>query len=184
MGNIDNWLLHPFDPEEASDDETRARYTLIRWGAEQLSPSERAILEGYRPTVRIPLGDGATLLCFHGSPRSFDDIIWPATPDDELRPYFDGVDASVLAGGHTHVSMVRPLGDRLLVNPGSVGMTYFRVTGSITPRPPRAEYGIVSWDRGLANVELRRVRLDRDALLRAARESGMPNREEWISAWG
>ena len=130
------------------------------------------------------MGDGAELLCFHGSPRSFDDIILPTTPEEELGQYFDGVDATVLAGGHTHLSMVRPLGTRLFVNPGSVGMTYFRVGGSFTPRPPWAEYGIVSWDSGLASVELRRVRLDRDALLRAARESGMPNREEWIAAWG
>lgn len=184
MGNIDEWLRNPPDPAEATDEETRARFILVRWGAAQLSPSERAALDRYQPTVRIALGDGGALLCFHGSPRSFDDIILPTTPDEELGRYFDGVDETVMAGGHTHVSMIRPLGNRLLVNPGSVGMTYFRATGSITPRPPWAEYGIVSWDGGLAGVELRRVRLDGEALLQAARESGMPSRDEWIAAWG
>jgi predicted phosphodiesterase len=184
MGNTDELLRNPPDPSAASDEVVRQRFAMLRWGAEQLSPAERAAQDGYQATVRVDLDDNAALLCYHGSPQSFDDIILPGTPEEEIAPLFAGVDAAILAGGHTHVSMVRPLGTRLIVNPGSVGMTYFRVTGSIVPNPPWAEYATVSWAHGLASIELRRVPLDREALLRAARESAMPNRDAWIASWG
>jgi predicted phosphodiesterase len=184
MGNTDELLRNPPDPADAPDEATRLRFTTLRWGADRLTAADRASIDGYQPTVRVDLGGGAELLCYHGSPRSFDDVVLPTSPDEAIAPYFEGTDALLLAGGHTHVSMVRPIGTRLLINPGSVGMTYFRVAGPIVPRPAWAEYGIVTWEAGVASVELRRVPLDRDPLLAAARQSGMPNQTDWIAAWG
>jgi predicted phosphodiesterase len=184
MGNTDALLRNPPDPTDAADDATRLRFATLRWGADQLSAADRASIDGYQPTVRVDLGDGAALLCYHGSPRSFDGVILPTTPDDAIASLIEGTDATLLAGGHTHVSMVRPFGTRLLLNPGSVGMTYFRVAGPIVPVPAWAEYGIVTWESGMASVELKRVPLDRNALLDTARASGMPNKTDWIAAWG
>jgi predicted phosphodiesterase len=183
-GNTDDLLLHPPDPGDAPDEAARRRFETLSWGAAQLSPDDRDFLGRFEPTIEVDLAAGATLLCYHGSPRSYDDILLPTTPDAEVERLMTGVEAAILAGGHTHVSMVRPNGKRLIVNPGSVGMTFFRVGGSITADPPWAEYGLLTWEAGLASVELRRVPLDRESLIGAARESGMPNAEGWISGWG
>jgi hypothetical protein len=39
----------------------------------------------FQPTIRIPLDNGHNLLCFHGSPASFDQFLLPSTPEDEFQ---------------------------------------------------------------------------------------------------
>ena len=123
------------------------------------------------------------MLCFHGSPLSFSDWIFSTTPDDELETMFDGVDAPVLVGGHTHLQLVRRFGRQLIVNPGSIGQPF----SQWWPRPIRvahwAEYGVVDCEDGRLTVDLRRVPYDVDALLRIFAESRMPHARWWIDSW-
>ena len=64
------------------------------------------------------------MLCFHGSPRSFSDWIFSTTPDEDVEKMFEGFDAPVLVGGHTHLQMLRRFGQSVIVNPGSVGQPF------------------------------------------------------------
>ena len=58
-------------------------------------------------TLTLPLGDDATLLCFHGSPRSNADSIHVTTPDTALARMLEGYSATVFAGGRTHAPFAR-----------------------------------------------------------------------------
>jgi predicted phosphodiesterase len=66
------------------------------------------------------------------------------TRESELHAAFDSAPhAQVLVGGHTHVQLLRTFGDRLLLNPGSVGLPLGSVAATLaggTPLPTRAEY--------------------------------------------
>src|SRR5262245_53448353 len=84
MGNADAWLLEP-QPFESGDEDMRRFEAIDHWCAAQLSPIDMAYLRTFQPTVELPLGAGATLLCCHGSPLSNTDIIRATTPDDELE---------------------------------------------------------------------------------------------------
>ena len=60
-------------------------------------------------TLDIDLGGGQVLRCAHGSPRSFEDVIGPGTTAEEVLAML-GEPTAAVAGGHTHVQMVRRIG--------------------------------------------------------------------------
>ncbi len=93
-----------------------------------------------------------------------------------------GHDATVLACGHTHAPFIRRHGQALLLNPGSVGLPY-ELTRIGARNPPWAEYSIVETRGGSIGIELRRVPIDADAVVRTALRSGMPHAEWWASGW-
>ncbi|HEU5440176.1 MAG TPA: metallophosphoesterase family protein [Ktedonobacterales bacterium] len=183
MGNADAFLLEPTVTADAQDQQRKIEEIDV-WCAGQLSEEDRAFLAGFKPTVSVPLGEGTTLLAYHGSPRSYVEVITAETPDATLAEMFAGHQAQVFAGGHTHVQMLRRHRDTLVVNPGSVGLPMDAV-------PPAegimnavwAEYAVVTVEGGRLEVSLRRTPFDGGALLRAADESGMPHATWWKADW-
>jgi putative phosphoesterase len=183
-GNADAELLDGSPTLPETDEESRRVADIDRWCAAQLDDADRTFLASFQPTVEIPLGEERRLLCCHGSPRSYDDVIVAATPDDELDNMIGGYDATVIAGGHTHVRMLRAYRGREIVNPGSVGLAYqFLPDGSVRV-PPWAEFAMLSRaDDGPVSVDFRRVLYDRDATVRAMIERGMPHAAWWAADW-
>jgi putative phosphoesterase len=173
MGNADGYLL---DPKPTGDDEFAVKVEEIdRWCAAQLSAAHLDFIASFRPTVAMELG-GADLLAFHGSPKSYDDVILASTPDDDLEAMLDGQRASMMAGGHTHFPMVRRFGESLIVNPGSVGMAYDRSHPVEAIRfAPWAEYALLDANDGRLSIELRRVAFDVDGYIDVVLTSGMPH---------
>ena len=184
MGNTDDHVLAPPETESGDEDVIRLR-AIDRWSAAQLSADERAFVASFAPTVALPLANGGSLLCYHGSPRSYNETILPTTPREELDEALGEFSATVFAGGHTHQQMLRRHRTALVVNPGSVGLPMDRVPpGPGTRNPPWAEFATLTCRAdGDLRVELRRVRFDVAALLAVARASGMPHAEWYASDW-
>jgi predicted phosphodiesterase len=137
LGNADQFLL---DGLEQVNDEQRARR---EWSLQQLDERHLAQIASFHPTYER---DG--LLAFHGSPQSFDDILFPDTED--VAPWqADGY--ALLAGGHTHLQWTRRVANATYVNPGSVGQPVYRWNDR-RPLDGFAEYAVV-YETG---VEFRR----------------------------
>jgi len=117
------------------------------------------------------------------SPESNGVVILATTPDDGIKTLLGNYRASVMAGGHTHIQMLRHFQQSLLVNPGSVGMPFERDSHDKQYRPPHSEYAIVEAEGDRLAIELRRTSLDVDAVIASARRSGMPGAEEWSASW-
>jgi putative phosphoesterase len=183
MGNTDAWLLDP-QPHPERDERTAFINTVELWGAAQLTAVHRQYLQTFQPTITISLAEDAKLLCFHGSPRSYHDIIRATTPDDEVAGFLEGHTATVMAGGHTHTQMVRRFRQSWLVNPGSVGLPYESLADETLRRPYGAEYGLVSWADGRITIQLRRVPYDTGRVADITRASGMPHADRWLTNWG
>jgi putative phosphoesterase len=181
MGNADAELL---DPSPMPDDSADARKikAMTAWAAAHLDAADRAFLAGFQPTIAVALG-ARRLLCCHGSPRSFDDVITATTPDDDLAPLLAGVDADLVAGGHTHVRMLRAFQGRELINPGSVGLAFELLPDGSVRVPAWAEFAILSSTDDAVSIDFRRVPYDRDATVRAMRERGLPHTEWWAADW-
>jgi putative phosphoesterase len=184
FGNADAEMLAPPDDKPDDDEQARKINEIIHWGAAQLEEADRDFIRSFQPTVEISLGEAGTLLCCHGSPRSYDDIIRATTPDEELDTMLAGTEAAVQAGGHTHTRMLRAWRDREIVNPGSVGLAYqFFADGSVRV-PPWAEFAFLTTsDEGGISLDFRRLSYNRDAAVRAMFERGMPHAEWWSADW-
>jgi predicted phosphodiesterase len=116
LGNADHLLLEvPTGTNEELSAELLARR---EWSLTQLEPRHLEQIRAFHPTYER---DG--LLAFHGSPRNFDDILFPDTED--VAPWeVDGYE--LLAGGHTHFQWTTRIGDAVYANPGSVGQPVYR----------------------------------------------------------
>ncbi|HEY7343150.1 MAG TPA: metallophosphoesterase family protein [Ktedonobacterales bacterium] len=179
MGNTDAWLLMP--PSAMEGDRFDAAIT--QWTRTQLTDDDRAYIASFAPVVELALGEGRTLLCFHGSPQSYDDVIVPTTPDDELSGMLGDTQADILAGGHTHLQMLRRHGDAHLINVGSVGLAGVGAATQKNRHVGWAEYAVVDSDGDRLEISLRRTPLDVDRMVEAARASGMPEVEWWAGLW-
>jgi predicted phosphodiesterase len=187
MGNADDYLATGADSgAEPTSEEGRRQLEAVRaWQLAQLAPADLQFILAFRPTVELPLDGGWRLLCYHGSPRSYDDVIVPLTPDDELHALLEPRDDTVYAGGHTHVQFMRHLGSTFHLNPGSVGFAWRHGQGEGQFRAdPWAEYALLTAAAGLIALEFRRVPFDAERLIAIYRASGRPYSEERILMYG
>ncbi len=183
MGNADRWSLAP-KPHPLRDENSRRISEIEMWCAAQLAPSDLDYMRGFQPSLQIKLDYGADLVCFHGSPQSDLEGIASTMPEAELDRVLAGQRASFIAAAHTHTPMIRRHREMIIVNPGSVGLPFERLSsGNGIRRPPWAEYALLTWDKGRLGVELRRVPFDVDQLILAAHDSGMPHADWWMGSW-
>ena len=140
-----------------------------RWAHEQLDEDELAFLRNLPHPLALEVdGLGEVLFC-HGSPRSDEEILTAITPPKRLDPILDGVAQDLVVCGHTHAQFDRLVGDRRLVNAGSVGMAY------------EGEPGIAAWAMLGPTVELRRTPYDVETAVALIRETGFPDADELVN---
>ena len=186
MGNADAWLI---SGEETADEgippERLKKMGDIRlWSLSKLTEDDIDFIAKFQPTVTIKLEDGVDLLCFHGSPASFDDVILPAAPEAELQKFLGRYLGQVLTGGHTHAQQIRRLGDLFFFNPGSVGFAYSHNQPDNEFHADHwAEYAILTSGNGQVSVEFRRIPFEPQELIRIHRESGRPFAEDAIAQY-
>jgi putative phosphoesterase len=183
MGNADAWLLSGIDT--GGETITAEQEAVRQWSLAQLSEADRAYIVAFRPTVIIPLTAERDLLCFHGSPASFDDILLPTTGEEEYERLLEPYAPAIMCGGHTHWQQVHRLGETFFFNPGSVGLAYNHDQPEDDFRlDPWAEYAILSEMDGTIGLEFRRVPLPLDAVRQALRESGRPGAQAFLAQYG
>jgi predicted phosphodiesterase len=156
-------------PDEWRADPNKAP---LLWTLDRLGAERRAYLAAL-PDRLAPVPGDSTVLVVHGTPRSFREGVLPTTPDEEVVAAFAGESAALCFVGHTHLAMDRVVGNRRVVNPGSVGLP--------TDGDSRAAYALVdlSADGDTLAVEQRRVAYDLDAAI-AAYDGGLREVAPWF----
>ena len=120
-GNADREVAARLGVADGLDPSTAAVNT---WAADELSAEERSFLGSLPDRVVVDVtGMGPILFC-HGSPRSDEETITTATPDERVGDMLAGVDQRIVVCGHTHAQFERRVGDKLVVNAGSVGLPF------------------------------------------------------------
>jgi putative phosphoesterase len=173
MGNhdeflIDAALIHTYteSPEVVAG---------VDWAREQLDSHHLDFLGTFEPTIELELEMDIKAVLFHGSPHSHMDDIRATTSAEDIDHLLGDYDADLMAGGHTHVQMLRQHRGTLVINPGSVGMPFKDFVPETGPvLMLHAEYGIVDVANGVLSVDLRRVAVDIDELKQAAADCDSP----------
>ena len=133
------------------------------WERSRLSAEDVAFLQGLPESVELD----AVLYC-HATPRSDEEIVTPATSDEDLAEILQGVEQQAVIAGHTHMQQDRQIGTVRFVNAGSVGLPY---EGELA-----AFWALV--DDG--EIELRKTSLEVDRVAAAFRRSDWPRAEELL----
>jgi predicted phosphodiesterase len=188
MGNADAWLLtgERTDDEAISNERQERMQAVRQWTLSQLSNDDRAFIAAFQPTIELALDDGFTLLAYHGSPKSFNDVILPDIAQDKLAAFLDGPSADVYCGGHTHVQFVRRIGagPQVHFNPGSVGIAAsHHQPDEGFQADAWAEYAVLDVRGGRSALEFHRVSFDVAALIASFEQSGRPRAEAAIAEY-
>jgi putative phosphoesterase len=155
---------------------------------ESLTDAQRQALGSLPPTMQI--ADG--VLAVHGTPDDdseylLEDKVWgrlARSPRPVLDKRLQGVTAGLILCGHSHTQhCAMASGNRLVVNPGSVGCP--RATDNDDPDAveagsPHARYAIVTRRHERWSAELIVLAYDWEAVAARARENG---REDWARAF-
>jgi predicted phosphodiesterase len=167
LGNHDEFMFEPDLARQYS--QIPVLLDAIDWCRAQLPRDAIDYLRSFRASYELPLDSRHQLFLFHGTPESNSVDLLATTPPGVLDDMLAGRQASVMAGGHTHVQMLRQHRGLLIVNPGSVGMPFREYVGGGPPHVlPHAEYALVEASSGALGVRLQRVALDKTELRRAA----------------
>ncbi len=186
MGNADDWMLTGIERgKDAIPPERLKKMGAIReWSLSKLSEDDKNFIAGFQPTVTIPLENGLDLLCFHGSPVDYEDVILPTLAEDEFQKFLGAYNKNILTGGHTHTQQIRRCGEHFFFNPGSIGFPFssYQSAGQFHV-DAWAEYAIVTVDKGIADVQFRRLPYDVKSMIDIYRKSGRPFAEDAIAQY-
>jgi putative phosphoesterase len=143
-------------------------------GLTRLLTRERLGEADLRFLARLPVSrtvtiDNTRFLLVHATPRDPLDEYAPADADFWARR-LQNVDADVVCVGHTHQPYVLEVGDKLVINPGSVGQ----------PRDndPRASFALIEDFK----VDIRRVEYPVEDTIAAIQATSLPEQAKGVLA--
>lgn len=166
IGNYDQKVLQAEKKQKKWSGKKDPRKTqAFLWAYQQLSKESRDYLRKL-PEQRDLFVEGWLVLLAHGSPASVDEHLMPDTPEERLRELAAMTRAQIIVVGHSHQPFVRPVGEKVFINTGSVG------------RPddgdPRATYAIWTVEPESHHCEHFRVAYDVERAAQAILERGQP----------
>lgn len=181
LGNADAFLLEV--PDDDREPVTEEQLEVRAWTLSQLDADDVRWIQSFQETVAVDLADGSELLCFHGSPRSYFDVILPETTDDEVLGLMPHPLPRILTGGHTHLQQVRRLGSSIFLNPGSIGLAFDRrqPEGDLLV-DPLAEYAVITVDGENLSIDFRRVPYSTEEYVEAVLASNRPGRDALVAS--
>lgn len=186
MGNADAWLLTGKETgaENPSPERQKELNAVREWSLAQLTADDREFISAFQPTITIPLAEKLKLLCYHGSPKSFDDVLLPDSPYETFIELLGGDPQTWYCGGHTHVQFLRRVGETFHFNPGSIGNAYsHHQPDDDFHTDAVAEYAVFTVEGGRTGLEFRRVPYDASAIISIYRASGRPYTDKAIKQY-
>jgi predicted phosphodiesterase len=164
LGHRAHWIRGNADRPHSGADTWAERDD---WVAAQIGADRAAGLASLQETLTLDVdGLGPSLFC-HGSPRSDEESLTRVTSDERFAEILADVTESTIVCGHTHQQFDRRVGDKRVVNAGSVGLPYEGRPGAY-------------WTLLGPDVEHRRSDYDFAAAAAAFRTSDFPDPGELV----
>lgn len=137
----------------------------LLWTQSTVTPENKLYLQGLLEKVTFKTLDKKVTVA-HGSPRRVNEYLFADRPEESLARIMEQEGTDLLICGHTHLPYHRRIGERDLINAGSVGK----------PKDgnPRAGYVLLEIGQDALGVEFIRVEYDKEEAARAVEESGLP----------
>jgi putative phosphoesterase len=173
MGNHDQRIAHDgqaLPQAKHSPEEQAARVIAIEWTRQAISAESKSYLKSLPTSLCLSFpaqSEPLRILLTHATPRSIDEYMYEDHPETDLRRMLDEENVGVMIVGHTHMPYIRNIGNRLVLNVGSVG----RGKG----RSAMAMYATITVENGDLIPEIVHVPYPLNLTVDAIRDSGIPN---------
>jgi predicted phosphodiesterase len=142
---------------------------IIQRMARHLQSEYGQLLASWPKTLRLDIEPLGRVLFCHGTPRDDNECFTRSTPEDRLLPLFEGLNASLVVCGHTHMQFDRVIGKTRVVNAGSVGMPFGE---------PGADWLLLGPD-----VQLRHTDYDAASAADRMRATDYPDAEAFVTQY-
>jgi predicted phosphodiesterase len=107
-----------------------------------------------------------------------------ARPEEELLNLLAACKARIIVVGHAHIPSQSTLGERTVINVGSVGLQAYvddtPYRHSMETGDPLARYTILSFDSGSCNAHMYEVEYDWNSAADVARKNGSAEWQRWL----
>ena len=180
-GNADRYLVtgkRPHSSRGAKDAEALAKLitssedmnAALIWNLRQCGWEDYEFLAkilGQELFLNVP--EYGNVIGVHAVPGDDEPLAFlPNSPDEEAADALLDREGRLALAGHTHTRMDRTVGRWRIVNPGSVGFSF--------TQSGRAEWALITFENGEAQVDLRGVLYDVDAAIAQADIVGYPSK--------
>lgn len=120
-GNHELYLLDYGTPRAPAEWQDSNQYALPPWLRNQLTGTWQTTIASWPDALTLRFPDAPPVRVIHGSARSPWEPIYPGSTDEEAKDAIR-VEEPVIVAAHTHLPMDRLIGDKHVINPGSVGV--------------------------------------------------------------
>jgi len=134
------------------------------WTYKQFSSQVIDYMENLPEQIVIDLPKKDSIRVVHGSPFKIDELLYPNKDEDRISKVLSAIEEKVLIYGHIHTQWHKRIDNKLIINPGSVGISY--------NEKGLAEYSIIEWNSECWEVEECLVKYDKLKLEEEFHKSG------------
>ncbi|WP_432663432.1 YfcE family phosphodiesterase [Wukongibacter baidiensis] len=170
-GNTDGWFEEANDGWSPKTDREKMLFELYLYALNELEKEDIDFLMSKPITEKIKV-NGLSVLCVHGSPRSYSEIMGEEIEKEKLLEILDGVDEELILCGHSHKPSIVKVGQKTIVNVGSVGMPYVKNIIS--------SYAVLEILDEEFEISMRQVNYDKEGIIEAAIAKRFPYIEKYI----
>lgn len=118
-GNADREVSYRYGKEQGVDGFIAE---LNQWCADQLTEEQLKFLKNLPEKTTLSIDGLGEVLFVHGSPRSDEEAIRINTAENKIRPMIENATQKIIVCGHTHIQFDRIVGNKRIINAGSVGL--------------------------------------------------------------
>ena len=137
-----------------SIEKLRQSQNSLAWTAENTIEENKAILRQLPEEYKYEYKN-KKILAFHGSPMSINEYVY-SDQKERLQELVEEFDSDILLLGHTHIPFIYWLGNKVIINPGSVGKP--------KDGDNRASYGIIDLNNQIV-IDIIRVSYNIDKVI-------------------
>jgi predicted phosphodiesterase len=162
-GNHEDYVIEHAQPSSNKTHGVQGEIFRLSWWTYEQLEQDVSVIQAWPFSIDRQT-EGGLVRFAHASMRGIRDGVYRQLPDDILHRQLGEPPPALFVVGHTHLPLVRPIGQTLVVNVGAVGLPFDGDT--------RAAYGRMVFADGAWNAEIVRLNYDFARAERDYRESG------------
>lgn len=144
-GNRELYLLNNQEPLEYD------QYITTYLTKKYISEINKNYINTIPEQISLAFDTKFSLRCVHGSPFSISEYI-DENDDKTVMHHLNSINENILLCGHTHKQWYKSFNNKIIINPGSVGLNF---SGNKT-----AQYVLIKYESNKILVELKNIKYD------------------------